>query len=106
LAIKLGVDPSSIEPGQSVYALGLDSIRAAQLCNQLGLIFGIELSLSELLLHPTIEEIAAHIAGRLESKRGESPDEMAKLVSWIDQLSEDELATLLDREREAGPGAV
>jgi acyl-CoA synthetase (AMP-forming)/AMP-acid ligase II/acyl carrier protein len=106
LAIKLGVDPSSIEPGQSVYALGLDSIRAAQLCNQLGLIFGIELSLSELLLHPTIEEIAAHIAGRLESKRGESPHEMAKLVSWIDQLSEDELATLLDREREAGPGAV
>jgi acyl-CoA synthetase (AMP-forming)/AMP-acid ligase II/aryl carrier-like protein len=106
LALKLAIDPSSIEPGQSIYALGLDSIRAAQLCNQLGLIFAIELSLSELMLHPTIEEIAIHISERLESKRGESPHQMAKLVSWIDQLSEDEIVTLLDRERETGPGAL
>jgi acyl carrier protein len=102
LARTFGADRSRIEAQQSFYALGIDSIGAARLCNRLGLIFEIELSLAELMQHATIEKLVEYLSAQLEAKqRGDTTGEMARLIGWIGELSEDEIVALLASERAA-----
>jgi acyl-CoA synthetase (AMP-forming)/AMP-acid ligase II/acyl carrier protein len=102
LARTFGADRSRIEAKQSFYALGIDSIGAARLCNRLGLIFEIELPLADLMNHATIEKLVEHLSLQLEAKPpDDTAGEMAQLAGWIDGLSEEEIATLLASERAA-----
>jgi acyl-CoA synthetase (AMP-forming)/AMP-acid ligase II/aryl carrier-like protein len=101
LAALLDIAPHRIDPRLSIYALGLDSLKAAQLRGRVELKLGTSLELLELIARPTIEDIATEIALHPASpQRQKAADATRRLIERIDQLSEQEVAAILEAEKE------
>ena len=65
MAKMLGIDPTQIDPMQSIYALGLDSLMVANLRNRLMSTLNIEIELAELMKHSTIKDTVSYVAIRI-----------------------------------------
>ena len=76
-AASLKVESVGVE--QSFFDLGGHSLAAVQILSRIQELFRVELSLSDLFEGPTVEELAARLLGRLESKlRGTPTGALAK----------------------------
>jgi acyl-CoA synthetase (AMP-forming)/AMP-acid ligase II/acyl carrier protein len=100
LAAVLGVKADAIDRRQSFYALGLDSLRAARLTGRLEASLGVSLPISDLLRHPTVEQLATCVVDRLSrDPTAGGTTEIRRLMERIDQLSEEEVLAALEAER-------
>jgi phthiocerol/phenolphthiocerol synthesis type-I polyketide synthase C len=61
LAGALGVEPNAVDSRMPLIDIGLSSIQAAELAEELGRWLGRELSLTLIFDHPTIDRLAAHL---------------------------------------------
>jgi acyl carrier protein len=61
----LEAEPSSLDPSQPISAYGLDSITAVSLSVSLEDELGVELETALLWDYPTLESLAAHLAGEI-----------------------------------------
>ncbi|GAA0899189.1 MULTISPECIES: acyl carrier protein [Streptomyces violaceusniger group] len=62
IAERLGAEPAEVPPEQYFDELGLDSTEALILAGEMESWLGFELSTTALWYHPTIKDLAAHIA--------------------------------------------
>jgi aryl carrier-like protein len=62
----LPVDSTDIPPGQSLFALGGDSVRATLLLARIRRELGVHITLREFLAEPTLDAIARHVRNRAE----------------------------------------
>ncbi len=76
---------------ESFFALGGDSIGGARVLARLVQAFGVELPANALFMHPSVAELAA----RIDTCAAQAED---ALTREIDELSDDEVAALLERE--------
>ena len=67
IARLVGLDPSQLGFHERLSSIGLDSIMAMELKGQFDLTLGVNLSLSQLLGGPTIEDLAIEIANRMNT---------------------------------------
>jgi hypothetical protein len=90
--------------------LGLDSLTAVELAEQLATWLGVPVSPTATWDHPTIEHLAAHLSGSADHDTAPAPVAAAPLsptAEPLQQLNEHELARVLadelaDLEREQG----
>ena len=94
-----------LEPGQGFFKLGMDSLMTVELRGRLERSVGLKLPTTIALEYPTVESLAAYLAGELR----QAPESHAAAggngaPAWpddiddaaLDDLSDDELATMLD----------
>ncbi len=108
-AKTMGLDADeTIDPGRPLTDLGLDSLMAVELRNEIAKQIGKSLPATLLFNHPTLDELTAYLldevlitelkAGRNVEARmniGGETASVAAAESELDQLSEDEMADLL-----------
>jgi len=107
--------PESIKLRQRLFDLGLDSLMAVELRNRIALELGRSLRSTLVFDYPTVESLVEHLAGSVlalelspgavrESTRdtGERP----RSPAGLDDLSGDEIASLLERELSDGNRVV
>ncbi len=68
IAHRLGVQPSDVPPEQYFDELDLDSTEALILAGEMENWLGFELGTTALWYHPTIKDLAAHIAEECEQR--------------------------------------
>ena len=91
-------DPAGIAATDRFSEFGMGSVTAMMLTGALGQWLGVELAATLLWDHPTIGELSAHLAKQMAApERNE-----LSLLARIDQLSEEELASLVAEYSEAG----
>jgi len=108
VATVLGLDPSNPpEVRQGFVELGMDSLMAVELKNRLETSSGNSLSSTLAFNYPNIEALATYLANEVlsleapaesVSKLQTASDESSLASAELEQLSEDELALLLDEE--------
>ena len=100
----LGMGPSQkAPPQQGFFDLGLDSLMGLELKNRLQRGVGRPLPAMLVFSYPTIEAITDYLAGELLSIDAPAasamrPTEHAELLEEVEQLSEDEMAAMIDHE--------
>ena len=107
IASLLECDPQRIQPDQSIYGLGIDSLLATRLLSRMEDQLQVNLQISDLLEASTIEELAARISSQQDASGWQgTPDEaMSSLIERVANLSEEEVVALLALERSASSGA-
>ncbi|MER8183897.1 acyl carrier protein [Kitasatospora sp. NPDC094015] len=70
IAHRLGVEPSAVSPEQYFDELELDSTEALILAGEMESWLGFELGTTALWYHPSIKELAAHIAEESAARAG------------------------------------
>jgi acyl carrier protein len=104
VATVLGADPTCIDPRESIYALGFDSLAAARLRSRLLSIFGVELELSDFLAVSTLADLNDRIVARIAAPSTSVTEDRAKrLLERVAQLSDKEAAEILAAEAEQPP---
>jgi acyl carrier protein len=104
VATVLGADPTCIDPRESIYALGFDSLAAARLRSRLLSIFGVELELSDFLAVSTLADLNDRIAARIAApSTNVTEDRTKRLLERVAQLSDKEAAEILAAEAEQPP---
>jgi acyl carrier protein len=99
IASLLGLSAQLILPGQSIYALGLDSLLATRLLSRIEDQLHVSLEIADFLEAPTIEVIATHIYRQLETSKNREPKEtVAQLIERVEHLSDEEVAAFLETE--------
>ncbi|WP_197321888.1 type I polyketide synthase [Saccharomonospora sp. NB11] len=116
----LGAESSALDPDQRLIELGLDSLMAVELRNEIRSSLGVTVSVADFLRDATIRSVAASLAERFLAEAaggdgadaakdapviervaptsGDTDDLAAELLTQLDQLPEDEARALLDRE--------
>ena len=107
VAKVLGLDPSHPpEVRQGFVELGMDSLMAVELKNSLEASLGHSLSSTLAFNYPNVEVLASYLASEVLldtpaeslSELHRDSDESSIATAALEQLSEDELASLLDEE--------
>ena len=101
IAVALGVQVSALDANEPLSHLGIDSVTALQLKNNLELELGISIPLAKLLEAPTVRELSVWAVSR--RKHGEPPSHQADapsadddlLVAGVEHLTPAELDALL-----------
>ncbi|MBT3220133.1 MAG: AMP-binding protein [Proteobacteria bacterium] len=96
-ALLLGVDPSDIDTDSPMHDLGLDSVRAVQLVEDLATQLSLSFSSSVAFDHPTIDALATFVVEQLHPR--EAPEEEVGNAD-INSMSDDEVEAMLLRELE------
>jgi len=95
----LGIEAGAIDERRPLHEMGLDSLMAVELRNALGSRFDRTFPATLLFNYPTIDElvefVCAEVLERSESEPAPPDRAATDDVSGLDDLSEDELATLL-----------
>lgn len=65
VAAALGAAPHTIAENRPLQEMGLDSVKAVEVVEQLGRDLGLQVSGTILFEHPTIEGLCQHLATRL-----------------------------------------
>lgn len=84
------------------FALGGDSLKAAQVMARIGMQHGAELPVPVLFNHPTISALAVEV----EAAKVAADDWSAELAAEIEQMSDEEVARLLAEEETALDGRI
>lgn len=87
------------EIADNFFAAGGDSLKGAQVVSRVNARFGVAIAVPALFQHPTVRELARHVA--VEQAALQATD--ADLSSQIDQLSDEEVARLLAAEEADTP---
>jgi thioester reductase-like protein len=79
LASVMGLDdPSTLDPGESLFRIGLDSLMAVEMAATINRDLGVKLELESLVSEPTLEGLASFVLSELRtpqlSKRPSGPD--------------------------------
>ena len=101
----LGMDEAdAVDPGQGFFDMGLDSLSAVELRNQLHRAFGFNLPPTIAFNHPSVDKLTAYIISKEQTPAPpttpvvQAQERLAPKTNDLDQLSEDELGALLDQE--------
>ena len=99
----LGLNPSfKLDPNQGLASLGMDSLMTMELKNRLQNSWGKPLSSTIVFDHPTVAELAEYLERSLlmvtEDSIGLQPDDRARSVSELQQMSEEDAEAMLARE--------
>lgn len=106
------IPPESIDPACAMRDLGLDSMMAAELVDQLNGCLGLEIPKMALWQHPTLEALCRHLARKLGLKSDGGHRGMANhpeleqasldLYMAVEGLTEQEILQLLEEEKLRG----
>lgn len=90
-------DPNSINPGQSLFELGLDSLMALELRRRLSVFAGAMLPAALVFNYPNLSALTGLLDEAIpaRSQTAGAAEEIGKLLNRIDELSGDELDSLL-----------
>ena len=99
----LRLPAAGIDPLRPLSELGMDSLMAVELRNVLGRATQAELSATLLFDHPTVNALARHLAMTAFADLFPQADlsengERTKLLDEVEQLSEDEMESLIAQE--------
>jgi NAD(P)-dependent dehydrogenase (short-subunit alcohol dehydrogenase family)/acyl carrier protein len=103
----LGLDAATVDPRQPLAELGLDSLMAVELRNLLGTTSGAALPATLLFDYPSVDALATFLAAVLAVDaaaepvhHAPAPSSDATFVQEVEQLSEEEAESLLQRRLE------
>ncbi|MCP4654800.1 MAG: SDR family NAD(P)-dependent oxidoreductase [bacterium] len=102
----LGLEPSAPEDDAGFSTMGMDSIMMVELQTRIARLFGYPLPLTVIFNQPTISSLAAYLQETIPGLAEVAPAEARPSSSaheHLDELSEDELESLLDRAIETAP---
>lgn len=105
LAAVLRVEPDRIEPHQLFRALGLDSIRTAELMAALNARFGTGIVADALYDHPTPIALARYVQAETAAVPGHAPRTATSEAGVLDALRRQLAGILRCAPAEIGPGA-
>ncbi|MDP8242494.1 MAG: SDR family NAD(P)-dependent oxidoreductase [Candidatus Hinthialibacter antarcticus] len=101
----LGLDADEkVALNQGFFDMGMDSLSAVELRNQLHRAFGLNLPPTIAFNHPSVAKLSKYILSKQDEVKPETPrapvaqETAASTPDNLDQLSEDELGALLDQE--------
>jgi NADPH:quinone reductase-like Zn-dependent oxidoreductase/acyl carrier protein len=89
---------TDIDPDQPLKDIGLDSLMAVEMRNELARAIGLRLTATLLFDYPTVNRLVEHLDVQLSPDRSEKPGETVPQEDDLDSLSDQELAALLDEE--------
>ena len=97
-------DPKRIDPDQPLQDIGMDSIMAVDLCNNLTYSMRAAIPVTTLFDHPTLNGLTDYCIGLIKSERRETIQEPVgedteDLLSLIEGLSDDEVDVRLSEKR-------
>ncbi|MEW6734668.1 MAG: condensation domain-containing protein, partial [Acidobacteriota bacterium] len=93
VARVLRINPSTLNPSQSLAALGLDSLNAIELKNQVAASLNVELAISDLLIGASIAQLTEQVLKRLVTREDEQYDRSSIPVSIArESIQEQELS--------------
>jgi acyl-CoA synthetase (AMP-forming)/AMP-acid ligase II/acyl carrier protein len=98
-AIYEAVLGGRFEIADNFFAAGGDSLKGAQVVARVNARFGVAIAIPALFQHPTVRELAHHVAAEKAALEAAHAD----LSSQIDQLSDEEVARLLAAEEADTP---
>jgi len=109
IAKVLGLTSSEdIEPRQSLFEIGMDSLMAVELKNALETELGRSLRSTLVFDYPTVESLSDYLTGSVlsadesaTSVKEDTKDIQSEILSEIEQLSEDKLEAAIDDELNA-----
>jgi myxalamid-type polyketide synthase MxaE and MxaD len=93
LARVLRLAPEAVERGTALKDLGFDSLMALEARNRLEADTGLKLPVTVIWKHPTVVDLASHLAERMEVPLADLPDAASASVA---DAGDDGLDTLLD----------
>ena len=97
----MGLESPSID--EPVLEMGLDSLMAVELGNRIEELFGVKVPVGEILSGISVGEIASKVKRGLTSAPAElGADEAQNLLARLDQLSDEEVSSLLRTMPEEG----
>lgn len=108
LAREMELSPTRLDIHQPLNTLGIDSLMAVELKNQLEVNLQIDVSIAQLLQGSTISQLSAQLLDKLTEKNSQPPNSLSKavtsqsskeeaeqLLNQLDRLSDPEIDTLL-----------
>ncbi len=101
LAGALRVAPPRIDARQSLASLGLDSLTAMRLKNDVEAALGVALPLTSLLRGDAIAEVACQILAQTAAPPPPDHAQFSRLVQRVEGLSEEDVTALLGRRQAA-----
>jgi acyl carrier protein len=96
----LKLDANQIDPRQPLNTLGLDSLMAIEIKNEIESSLGVSLPLVRFLEGPDVAQLAVQVLAQLAPPMDEDEDErLARLLKQVTELSDDEAREMLATEK-------
>ncbi|MFO1518604.1 MAG: SDR family NAD(P)-dependent oxidoreductase [bacterium] len=83
VALVLSIEPSRLDPEQPLNTVGLDSLMAIELKNEIETHLGVTLSMATLIRGPSIKDLTAHLLSQLENPVSPSTGAGASPLSTV-----------------------
>ncbi len=103
IATALKISPSRLNAQQPLNSLGLDSLTAVELKNWIEEELNVQIPITIFLQEPSIAEFSAQLLDQLTEDRISQQD-AEQLLERLDQLSDEEVDTLLSQISQQGDG--
>jgi len=95
------LDPTQIDPHQPLNTLGLDSLMAIEIKNEIENSLAVSVPLVRLLESPDVSQLAAQVLSHLSQTTEQDENErLAALLKQVSQLSDEEAREMLAREKQ------
>jgi myxalamid-type polyketide synthase MxaE and MxaD len=97
----LRLDQTQIDPHQPLNALGMDSLTAIEIKNEIDNSLAVSLPLVRFLENPDVTQLASQVLSQLSpTTEGDENERLAALLKQVTELSDEEAREMLAREKE------